>query len=55
MTLSTFGTFQKSQTFTFFQKVKVGKFSPYAPRDQQLSLSDEMIVWATGITEVDWI
>jgi hypothetical protein len=26
-------------------KVKVGKISPYAPHDQQLSLCDEMIEW----------
>ncbi|XP_004645019.1 vomeronasal type-2 receptor 116-like [Octodon degus] len=28
-------------------KVKVGTFSPYLPRGQQLSLSEEMIEWAT--------
>ncbi|XP_047387762.1 vomeronasal type-2 receptor 116-like [Sciurus carolinensis] len=30
-------------------KVKVGKFSPSAPCGQQLSLSEDMIEWATGI------
>jgi vomeronasal 2 receptor len=29
-------------------KVKVGKFSPYAPHGQQFSLSDDMIERATG-------
>ncbi|XP_028715641.1 vomeronasal type-2 receptor 116-like [Peromyscus leucopus] len=33
-------------------KVKVGKFSPYGPLGQQLSLSEDMIEWATGITEI---
>ncbi|XP_075820137.1 vomeronasal type-2 receptor 116-like [Microtus pennsylvanicus] len=32
-------------------KVKVGQFSPYGPLGQQLSLSEDMIEWATGITE----
>ncbi|XP_069923699.1 vomeronasal type-2 receptor 116-like [Oryctolagus cuniculus] len=32
-------------------KVKVGKFSPYVPHAQQLSLSENLIEWATGITE----
>ncbi|EHB15861.1 Vomeronasal type-2 receptor 26 [Heterocephalus glaber] len=32
-------------------KVKVGTFSPHAPFDQQMSFSDDMIEWATGITE----
>ncbi|XP_051017751.1 vomeronasal type-2 receptor 116-like [Acomys russatus] len=32
-------------------KVKVGQFSPYGPFDQQLSLSEDMIEWATGFTE----
>ncbi|CAH7284887.1 Vom2r60 [Phodopus roborovskii] len=32
-------------------KVKVGQFSPYGPFGQQLSLSEDMIEWATGITE----
>ncbi|XP_040587274.1 vomeronasal type-2 receptor 116-like [Mesocricetus auratus] len=32
-------------------KVKVGQFSPYGPRGQQLSLSEDMIEWATEITE----
>ena len=33
-------------------KVKAGQFSPYGPRGKQLSLSEDMIEWATGITEV---
>nr|XP_023420268.1 vomeronasal type-2 receptor 116-like [Cavia porcellus] len=32
-------------------RAKVGEFSPHAPVGQQLSLSEEMIEWATGITE----
>ncbi|XP_062035349.1 vomeronasal type-2 receptor 116-like [Lepus europaeus] len=32
-------------------KVTVGKFSPYVPQSQQLSLSENLIEWATGITE----
>ncbi|XP_075823132.1 vomeronasal type-2 receptor 116-like [Microtus pennsylvanicus] len=32
-------------------KVKVGQFSPYGPLGQQLFLSEDMIEWATGITE----
>ncbi|XP_062035342.1 vomeronasal type-2 receptor 116-like [Lepus europaeus] len=32
-------------------KVKVGQFSPYVPYGQQLSLSENLIEWATGITE----
>ncbi|XP_051684402.2 vomeronasal type-2 receptor 116-like [Oryctolagus cuniculus] len=32
-------------------KVKVGKFSSYVPQSQQLSLSENLIEWATGITE----
>ncbi|XP_062035350.1 vomeronasal type-2 receptor 116-like [Lepus europaeus] len=32
-------------------KVKVGQFSPYVPHGQQLSLSENLIEWATGITE----
>ncbi|XP_040828205.1 vomeronasal type-2 receptor 116-like, partial [Ochotona curzoniae] len=31
--------------------VKVGHFSPYDPPGQQLSLSEELIEWATGITQ----
>ncbi|XP_028622433.1 vomeronasal type-2 receptor 116-like [Grammomys surdaster] len=30
-------------------KVKVGMFSPYLPRGQQLSLSEESIEWSTGL------
>ncbi|XP_062035363.1 vomeronasal type-2 receptor 116-like [Lepus europaeus] len=33
------------------RKVKVGRFSPYVPQSQQLSLSENLIEWATGITE----
>ena len=36
-------------------KVKVGQFSPYGPLGQQLSLSEDMIEWVTGITEVSWV
>ena len=36
-------------------KVKVGKYSPHAPRGQELSLSEEMIEWAIGVPEVGWI
>ncbi|XP_021106839.1 vomeronasal type-2 receptor 116-like isoform X2 [Heterocephalus glaber] len=32
-------------------KVKLGTFTPHVPRGQQFSLSDDMIEWATGITE----
>uniref|UniRef100_A0A3Q2HUE8 GPCR family 3 nine cysteines domain-containing protein n=1 Tax=Equus caballus TaxID=9796 RepID=A0A3Q2HUE8_HORSE len=32
-------------------KVKVGKYSPHAPRGQELSLSEEMIEWAIGVPE----
>ncbi|XP_076780071.1 vomeronasal type-2 receptor 116-like [Arvicanthis niloticus] len=32
-------------------KVKVGQFSPYSSLGQQLSLSEDMIEWAIGITE----
>uniref|UniRef100_G1TFN3 G-protein coupled receptors family 3 profile domain-containing protein n=1 Tax=Oryctolagus cuniculus TaxID=9986 RepID=G1TFN3_RABIT len=32
-------------------KVKVGQFSPYASQSQKLSLSENSIEWATGITE----
>lgn len=35
-------------------KIKVGQFSPFGPLGQQLSLSEDMIEWATGITEVSW-
>ncbi|KAM5237959.1 vomeronasal type-2 receptor 116-like [Ctenodactylus gundi] len=31
---------------------KVGKFSPHVPRGQQLSLSEELIEWATGMTQM---
>lgn len=33
-------------------KVKVGKFSPYFPPGQQLSLSEDRIEWSTGGREV---
>ncbi|XP_062062768.1 vomeronasal type-2 receptor 116-like [Lepus europaeus] len=33
-------------------KVKVGHFSPYLPNDCQLSLTKDMIEWATGITQI---
>nr|XP_034344804.1 vomeronasal type-2 receptor 116-like [Arvicanthis niloticus] len=32
-------------------KVKIGQFSPDGPLGQQLSLSEDMIEWPTGITE----
>ncbi|XP_021099634.1 vomeronasal type-2 receptor 116-like [Heterocephalus glaber] len=32
-------------------KVKLGTFTPHVPHDQQLSLSDDIIEWATGIME----
>ncbi|KFO38042.1 Vomeronasal type-2 receptor 26 [Fukomys damarensis] len=32
-------------------KMKVGRFSPHAPRSQQLSLNEDIIEWGTGITE----
>ncbi|XP_013362644.1 PREDICTED: vomeronasal type-2 receptor 116-like [Chinchilla lanigera] len=32
-------------------KVKIGTFSPWAPLGQQMSLSEDMIEWATGIAE----
>lgn len=35
--------------------VKVGSFSPNAPEGQKLSLSDHMIQWAMGLTEVGFI
>ncbi|XP_028711857.2 vomeronasal type-2 receptor 116-like [Peromyscus leucopus] len=34
------------------QKMKVGTFSPKAPQGQELCLSDHMIQWATGFTEL---
>ncbi|XP_027271893.1 vomeronasal type-2 receptor 116-like isoform X2 [Cricetulus griseus] len=34
------------------QKIKVGTFSPQAPQGQQLLLSDHMIQWAIGFTEL---
>ncbi|XP_071068895.1 vomeronasal type-2 receptor 116-like [Dasypus novemcinctus] len=34
-------------------KVKVGHFDSAVPRDQQLSISEEVIEWATGFSEVD--
>ncbi|XP_010604819.1 vomeronasal type-2 receptor 116 [Fukomys damarensis] len=33
-------------------KVKVGKFSSYFPHGQQLTLSEEMIEWVTGLTKI---
>jgi hypothetical protein len=36
-------------------KVKVGRFSPYGPHGQQLSISDDTTEWATGITQVGGI
>uniref|UniRef100_A0A286XY29 Vomeronasal type-2 receptor 116-like n=1 Tax=Cavia porcellus TaxID=10141 RepID=A0A286XY29_CAVPO len=33
-------------------KVKLGTFTPHVPQGQRLSLSDDMIEWATGITEM---
>ena len=36
-------------------KVKVGQFSPYFARDQQLFLSEDMIEWATGSRQVGCI
>lgn len=35
--------------------VKVGTFSPKSPQGQQLVLSQHMIKWPTGLTEVSWI
>ncbi|XP_069858207.1 vomeronasal type-2 receptor 116-like [Dipodomys merriami] len=32
-------------------EVKVGKFSPYAPHGNQISLSEDMVEWAIGTTE----
>ncbi|XP_059104945.1 vomeronasal type-2 receptor 116-like [Peromyscus eremicus] len=34
------------------QKIKVGTFSPKAPQGQELLLSDHMIKWAIGFTEL---
>ncbi|XP_059104949.1 vomeronasal type-2 receptor 116-like [Peromyscus eremicus] len=34
------------------QKIKVGTFSPNAPQGQELFLSDHMIQWAIGFTEL---
>lgn len=34
------------------QKMKVGTFSTKAPQGQELLLSDHMIQWAIGFTEV---
>ncbi|XP_069858194.1 vomeronasal type-2 receptor 116-like [Dipodomys merriami] len=31
--------------------VRIGKFSPYAPHGNQLSLSEDMVEWAIGTTE----
>ncbi|XP_076783681.1 vomeronasal type-2 receptor 116-like [Arvicanthis niloticus] len=33
-------------------KVKIGMFSPYFPNGQQLHLSEDMIEWATGSTQL---
>ncbi|XP_012888980.1 PREDICTED: vomeronasal type-2 receptor 116-like [Dipodomys ordii] len=33
-------------------KVKVGLFSPYAPHGHQLSISEDMIEWTIGTTEI---
>lgn len=33
-------------------KVKLGTFSSHAPYGQRMSLSEDMIEWAIGITEV---
>ncbi|XP_051031609.1 vomeronasal type-2 receptor 116-like, partial [Phodopus roborovskii] len=38
--------------FGLRQKIKVGIFSPKAPKGQGLLLSDHMIQWATGFTEL---
>jgi vomeronasal 2 receptor len=35
--------------------LKVGKFSPNWPCDQQLSLSENIMEWVTGIIEVGWL
>nr|XP_058137045.1 vomeronasal type-2 receptor 116-like [Dasypus novemcinctus] len=35
----------------FGLKVKVGHFNPDVPRDQQLSISEEMIEWAAGFSK----
>uniref|UniRef100_G1TNI1 G-protein coupled receptors family 3 profile domain-containing protein n=1 Tax=Oryctolagus cuniculus TaxID=9986 RepID=G1TNI1_RABIT len=37
--------------YGYGRKVKVGWFSPYVSHGQQLSLSENLIEWATGITE----
>uniref|UniRef100_A0A5F9D6Y7 GPCR family 3 nine cysteines domain-containing protein n=1 Tax=Oryctolagus cuniculus TaxID=9986 RepID=A0A5F9D6Y7_RABIT len=37
--------------YGFGRKVKVGRFSPYVSQSEQLSLSENLIEWATGITE----
>ncbi|KAM4855498.1 vomeronasal type-2 receptor 116-like [Urocitellus parryii] len=34
------------------RKVKVGKFSPHAPRGQQLSLHEDLIQWSIGFTQL---
>ncbi|XP_069923694.1 vomeronasal type-2 receptor 116-like [Oryctolagus cuniculus] len=38
--------------YGFGRKVKVGRFSPYVSQSEQLSLSENLIEWATGITEI---
>jgi vomeronasal 2 receptor len=37
------------------QKVKIGSFSANAPEGQQLSLSEQMIQWAEGFSEVGYV
>jgi vomeronasal 2 receptor len=37
------------------RKVKIGSFSANAPEGQQLSLSEHMIQWAGGFSEVGYI
>jgi vomeronasal 2 receptor len=37
------------------QKVKIGSFSANAPEGQQLSLSEHMIQWAGGFSEVGYV
>lgn len=36
-------------------KVKIGIFSPYFPKGQQLHLSENMIEWSTGSIQVGYI
>ena len=37
------------------QKVKIGSFSANASEGQQLSLSEKMIQWAEGFSEVGYV